>query len=208
MKYLITVLALIALCVPAFAQNGNNTTVKIFMHFTEDGAPVVATDNATVVNEIASPVPYTTYRGYVGLTDLTTGFTVVSFRLTNATVLCPGVFAPPSFVNLMPGNLAIGNPFDATGVTIASTECLPAPFQMIGYASLFYLADSCQLEILDHQDYPRWVVDCQDPGGVNYYCVWLNGGVGTTATAGDVECEANVPVEDATWGAIKALYRS
>jgi len=207
MKYLLLTLAIAALAVPAFGQEGNNTTVKIFMHFTEDASPTVATDNATVVNEIATPTAFTTYRGYVGLTDLTTGFTVVSFRLTNATVDCPGVFAPPSFVNLMPGNLAIGDPFDATGVTIASTECLTAPFQMIGYASLFYLGGACAIDILDHADYPRWVVDCQEPGVVNYYCVWLNGGFGTTANAGDAMCEANTPVEDATWGGIKALYR-
>lgn len=209
MKYVLIALALAALCVPAFAQDGDNTTVKAFIHITPDAAPVVPTNNLTVTNVLMSPTAYTSHRAYLGLTDLSTGFTVISFRLTNVMTSCPGVFGAASFVNLMPGNLVIGNPFDEIGATIASTNCLTAPFQIVGYASLFYLADtgSCQIDILDHGQYPRWVVDCNTPGKVNYYCVWLNGGFGTAASSGDVECAANTPVEDATWTSIKALYR-
>lgn len=207
MKYVLIALALVALCVPAFAQDGDNTTVKFFVHMTEDASPVLPTDNATVVNEYPSPTLYANVRAYVGLTDLTTGFTAISFRMTNGTTACPGVVGAQSFTNLMPGDLVIGDVFGATGATIASTGCLTAPFQLIGYASYFYLGGACQIEILDHADYPRWVVDCEAPGGVNYYCVWLNGGIGTTAPAGDVGCEADTPVEAATWTSIKALYR-
>ena len=208
MKYLITALALIALCAPAFAQDGDNTTVKAFLHVTQAAGPGVPTDNATVANEMPGAAATQTVDIYFGLTDLTTGFTVISFRLTDVVAGCPGVMATQSFVNLMPGNLAIGDPFDATGVTIASTECLLAPFQIVGYATCFYLGGACQMEILDHADYPRWVVDCNEPGRMNPYCVWKNAGVGTTAPAGDPGCDANVPVEDATWTSIKALYGS
>ena len=218
MKYVLIALALAALCVPALAQVGDNPEVKIFIHVTDDAdPPVVPTDNATVVNEF-SPAPYTNVRAYVGLTDLTTGFTVISFRLNDAMVDCADVMATQAFVNLMPGGLAIGNAFGdpgnpgsgTDGITIASTECLLAPFQLIGYATYFYLGGECQIEILDHgyTEYARWVVDCQEPGVVNLYCVWLNGGVGgATPPAGDVGCEANTPVEDSSWGNIKALYR-
>ena len=207
MKYLITALALIALCAPAFAQDGDNTTVKAFLHVTQAAGPGVPTDNATVANEMPGAAATQTVDVYLGLTDLTTGFTVISFGLSNSLADCPGVMATQSFVNLMPGNLMIGDPFDGVGATIASTECLPGPFQIVGYATYFYLGGACQIEIVDHAEYPRWVVDCNDPGRVNYYCVWKNAGVGTTAPAGDVGCTADTPVEDATWSSIKALYR-
>ncbi len=207
MKYVLIACALVALCVPAFAQTGSNTTVKAFLHLTPDASPVVPTNNQTVVNEVLAPTSLVVQRAYLGLTDLSTGFTVISFRLSNSLTSCPGVVATQSFVNLMPGNLMIGDPFTGNGATIASTSCLNAPFQIVGYATYFYLGGACQINILDHVQYPRWVVDCQDPGKVNYYCVWLNAGLGTTAAAGDTECGANTPVEDKTWTSIKALYR-
>jgi hypothetical protein len=120
-------------------------------------------------------------------------------------------------VNLLPGNLAIGSAFgdgsaSATdGITVASTECISGPFALVGYAEYFYLGGDFTVEILQHaneeHDWRRWIVDCQEPGVVDYWCVWLNGAVGAaTPPAGDEGCEANTPVEDATWGSIKALY--
>ena len=125
------------------------------------------------------------------------GWTVISFRLNDVLVDCPGVMGTQTFVNLMPGGLAIGNPFDAVGVTIASTECLPGepPF-VIGYSSYFYLGGSCTISILDHGEYPRWVVDCQDPGQVFYY-----------EPMGEGYVNGGSPVEDVSWGAIKSMYR-
>ena len=220
MKYVLVALALAALCVPAVAQVGDNPDIKIFIHLTDDAdPPVLPTDNATVVNEF-SPAAFTTIRAYVGLTGFATGMTVISFRLNDAVSDCPGVMATQAFVNLLPGGLAIGNAFGdpgnpgsgTDGVTLASSECMPGFYDivLVGYAEYFYLGGECQIEILDHgyAEYARWVVDCQTPGVVNLYCVWLNGGVGgATPPAGDVGCEANTPVEDATWTLIKALYR-
>jgi hypothetical protein len=71
--------------------------------------------------------------------------------------------------------------------------------------SIFYLGGDCSLEIVDHLEYPRWVVDCSDPGEVDYYCVYMNGSIGeAVAPAGDCP---GTPVEPATWGSIKAMYR-
>ena len=218
MKYVLIVLALAALCVPAFAQDGENPGIKIFIHVTDDTSPV-PTDNATVVNEF-SPAALTTVRAYVGLTDFSTGMTVISFRLNDAVASCPGVMATQGFTSLLPGGLTIGNVFgdpgnpggETDGVTLASTECMPGPYDilLVGYAEYFYLGGACAIEILDHgnTDWARWVVDCQDPGVFNAYCVWMNGAVGGAAVpAGDPDCEADTPVEDVTWTSIKALYR-
>jgi hypothetical protein len=147
-------------------------------------------------NEV-TPAPYTTVDSYV-VGDFTAygagGWETISFRLSNPLADCPGVMATASFVNLLPGNLAVGD--WSTGLTIASTECLWGPPIVIGYLSCFYLGGSCTISIEEHPDYPLWVVDCQEPGQVFYYEA-----VGVGYVAG------GSPVEDVSWGSIKSMYR-
>jgi hypothetical protein len=179
-----------ALTVTALA--GGNPDVKGYITF----------DPAGQVHE-ATPAPYTSVNAYICFTDLGMGLTSASFRVTDVMTACPGSFAPPSFVNLLPGDLAIGNVF--TGITVASTGCEAPPTVCVGYVSLFYLGVPCCLELLDHPEYPRWVTDCNDPAQVDYYCVLAHGSI-AGAPCPDGDCEQN-PVEDATWGGIKSLYR-
>ncbi len=68
--------------------------------------------------------------------------------------------------------------------------------------SMFYLGVPGTVNIIDHPDYPRWVVDCNDE--VDFYCLLNNGGVLMDAPETG-ECIS--PVEESTWGGIKALYR-
>jgi hypothetical protein len=142
--------------------------------------------------------------------------TTVSFVLNIATAQRPDVMATQSFVNLLPGNLAIGDPF-VEGVTVASTECMLMDPVIVGYGSYFCmgntpgLEDAC-IKLRDHVGYPRWVVDCQEPGVEDYYCVagfgTILGPNGTlTCTDGVEVCPCGSPVEDATWGGIKAMYQ-
>jgi hypothetical protein len=153
------------------------------------------------VHEI-HPALYAPVDAYVMLSqpDLfpTDGFTTISFALSTT----PGMSTPPSFTNLLPGNLSIGT-WD-TGITLASTECIFDFPAQIGYLSFVYLGTPGDIAIVDHPDYPRWLVDCQDPGQVHSYCVYWNGGVGKEGVEGD--CGVS-PVEDLTWGGIKSLYR-
>ena len=181
----LAIAALICLvAVPAFA--GDNPDVKAYISFDPAGDP---TQNAV------APAPYTTVNAYFCLTDIGpgagVGVTTVSFLLNNAIGDCPGVMATQAFVNLMPGGLAIGDPF-AGGVTIASTVCMDADPVIVGYGSYFYLGGDCCIEILDHVDFPRWVVDCQEPGQVDYYCVLGHGTVGG-ATCPPGDCPTGVP---------------
>ena len=216
MKYFLIALAVVALSVSAFAQDGDNTTAKMFVHVTDGASPVLPTNNLTVVNEY-SPAAFTTVRAYIGLTDLSTGFISVVFKLNNVLTQYPGIVGTQSFTNLLPGNLAIGDPFGTPGdpggtgdgVTLA-VACQTGSFHLVGYVEYFYLGGEFSVEIIPHGNpaWDHWVVDCNEPGRVNAWCLWLNGGVGgMTAPAGDTECSANTPAEDATWGAIKALYR-
>ena len=52
----------------------------------------------------------------------------------------------------------------------------------------------------------KMLVDCNFDADV--FCVCANGGIGMTAADGDEGCDCvGSPVEDATWGSIKSLYR-
>jgi hypothetical protein len=116
----------------------------------------------------------------------------------------PGMSGAVAFTSLLPGQLFIG-PWDE-GITMASTECHTERFLYLARLDLIYLGEPGDVMILDHPQWPRWALDC-DPAEVDYYCVWMHGGVGKDALEGDEECFPVVPVEDATWGSVKALYR-
>jgi hypothetical protein len=172
--------------------------------------------DAQYTSEVQSridPVPYTSVIAYIGASRIDgepEGITVVSLRLNDMISGCPGVVATQAFMNLLPGGLTIGNPFGTPGVTIASTECFTVPYSevtYIGRVEFFYLGGACDLQILDHWQYPRWVVDCGEPGNVTTYCVWSNGGIGKDPVGGDASCQPNTAVEATSWGAIKAMYR-
>ena len=191
-------IAVLVLAVSTVAFAGNNPQVYAYVSFDPAGDPL---QNAV------APAAYTTINAYVCLGCVEGGMTVISFLMNNAMANCPGVIATQSFVNLLPGGLAIGDAFAAPGITIASTECMTMDPVIIGYGTYFYLGGDCVVSILDHVDYPRWVVDCQEPGVVDFYCLDGHGAIGTAVPPAGEDCLCDSPVEDATWGGIKALYR-
>ena len=147
------------------------------------------------------PATYSAVDAYVMFSNpgfLFDGFTTVSFALS----VTPGMSSPPAFTPLLPGGLAIGA-WD-TGITIASTECMTTFPVQIGRLSFVYTGVPGDVAIIDHPDYPRWIVDCDEPGEVFEYCVYWNGGVGKPGVVGD--CGVS-PVENVTWGAVKSMYR-
>jgi len=110
------------------------------------------------------------------------------------------------FVSLLPDGHVWG-PWDE-GTVLVSPYCLTDRFLYVARISFVYLGTPGDIRILDHPEYPRWVMDCHEPSAeLDYYCVWMHGGVGKNAIEGDEECFPVVPVEDMTWGSVKALYR-
>lgn len=212
MRYVLIAVMVAALTTTAFG--GANPNCKIFVHIEADDTPD-AVDNATVVNELLTTTPYQSYYAYIGLTDLgietnpseNDGLTVASFLINDIVASYPGVVGSQGFESLLPGGLAIGNAFSG-GITISGTECTPGPFAIIGVVSLFYLTGGCTIEVLDHTEYPRLIVDCTPGEGQrDYYCVWKNGGLGMAAPAGEAGCEADTPVLESTWSSVKAMFR-
>ena len=183
-----------ALCVPAFA--GGNPDVQIYISFDQTGA-------GAPVHQYTM-VPYTYFSAYICVTELDMGFTGVSFALTDLDTENPGMFAfPPVFST--PFETQAGNVY--TGISVATGTCRTEEVVIVGQLSMLpnVAGDVC-LEIKDYPAFPRWVVDCTLPyGEVDFYCVLAHGTLGG-GNCPDGDCEI-VPVEDATWGSIKALYR-
>ena len=186
MRIFLAMIMIMAIAVPALA--GGNPNVVGYIDF----------DPPNRVHS-AMPAPYATVLAYICFGDLDMGMAGVSFMINDVMVDCPGVFAPPSFTNILPGDLAIGNYL--TGITLASTDCMTDADVCVAYVSLYYLGGACCIELLDHPDYPRWLLDCNDPAEVDFYQHLAHGSIGGAI------CPDASPVEDATWGSIKAMYK-
>jgi len=148
------------------------------------------------------PQQYTEFDAYIGMyvvgdTPATDGFTAVSFALQFTPELL--VVPSTSFDALLPGSMHIGSWED--GITVIGDGCAGGQYEVsyLGCVEVFYLGGSGDIQIIDHPGYPKWVVDCDDPGAVHEYEVGSQGGVWQLPST---------PVEARSWGAIKALYRN
>ena len=189
-------LGLVAVLVSGAAAGGN-PDVRVYIDF----------DPPNYAHEMV-PVPYETFDAYVCMDNVEGGVTTVSFRVTDLVAEYPAVFATQNWTQLFPGQLPLCWPYSEWGSTIHADDCMTeddGPV-LVGYLSYFYLGNgSACLEILDHVGYPRWVVDCADPGEVDYYCVLANGRINGGACP-DGDC-TQTPLQDGTWGMVKAMYR-
>ena len=176
------------------AMAGLNPNARVYIDF----------DPPNYVHQISPPL-YTLVDAYICVDQLSGGAMAFSLRMEDPESSCAGVVALVTWQVLLPGPITPPPPpWEGPGTTLASTECLgPGPIAL-AKISIFYLGGDCSLAILDHDDYPRWVVDCEGPAGIDSYCVLANGSIGA-AQPPSGDCPT--PVESAAWGVIKALYR-
>lgn len=148
------------------------------------------------VESRVDPTPYATVSAYVGMAGVAGGLTVVSFALEVGPL---SVLVPVEFESLLPGNLFVGS-WDS-GITVASTECVGVSGQLVylGRLDMFYLGGQGDVIIIDHPDWPRQAVNCDEPGEFFEFVVGNHGGVGKDPVS--------TPVKAATWGSIKAMFR-
>jgi hypothetical protein len=90
------------------------------------------------------------------------------------------------------------------GITVVNPDCWDTWPVTLGYLSLFYLGNPGLVEIVPHVDNGHSYITCGDPGEVIDYCYVLHGGIGMQPYE-TTYCGS--PVENITWGAVKALYR-
>jgi hypothetical protein len=192
MRALIVIAVVAAFVLPATA--GYNPDCQVCIDFSG-----TANSWADVQSRV-DPVLYETFDAYICIYGIN-AFAGICFM----GYVTPGMSTPPAFTNLLPGAASIGT-WD-TGIVMASNDCHTERFLYVAKLGFVYLGTPGDVMILDHPEYPRWVMDCPVPGNVDFYCVWMHGGVQKDALEGDEECFPVVPVEDATWGTIKSMYR-
>ncbi len=191
---------LIVMCVVLItslaAVAGQNPNVRVYVSFDPDAYV------PSIVPEL-----YTTFSGYIVMDCLGTvgqagGMSWMALR----TEITPGFSSVVSFAPLVPMPIPITWPELDGDIMIAPYECITADPCALVWISMFYIGGSGCIQIVDHHDYPRWVVDCED--NIDFYCVLSHGSVsGGDCPPGDPDCDCTVtPVESLSWGRVKALY--
>ena len=185
---------LLVIALTSAACAGGNPNVTFYMSFSPDER-VFAID----------PEPYTTVNAFLFLGNVESGVSQMWFRISKVWEEYPGVISFPSYTGFKewPGECDAGSIFE--GKWVCSTSCEDEPEELFYSLSFFYYSGSCCIKLLEHPEYPRWVSDCSDPGELDYWCVESHASIGG-AVCPDGDCEVN-PVEDTTWGGIKALYK-
>ncbi len=109
----------------------------------------------------AEPAMYTSFDAYVVLDGANPGNLPGGLRtLTLRLGVGDGTSSTPQFESLLPKKLVMGGWRE--GIMMASAPCTAEEHIVIGVLHLFYLGKPGSVSILDHPDFPRWVVDCED----------------------------------------------
>jgi len=191
----------IALCVILLASvvavAGQNPNVRLYVSFDAD----------EYVPDF-TPAIYTSFDAYICMDCLGTegepgGMCVIAFR----TEITPGFTAVTSFSPMVSMPIPITWPELDGDIWMTPYGCItddPCPLVRI---SMFYIGGSGCIQIVDHHDYPRWVIDSEDD--VDFYCVRSHGSIaGGDCPPGEVGCDCGAtPVDQSSWGVLKALYR-
>ena len=128
------------------------------------------------------------------------------YNISLALYVSPEMSLNTGYENALPNPLHIGD-FEE-GITIASFDCVQESPVAFAIAHIIYSGVPGDVMILDHPMWPRWVVDCGEPTPeVDYYCLLSHGGVGKDPVPTGEQCGCPSPVQDVSWGSIKALFR-
>ncbi len=109
----------------------------------------------------ADPAMYTSFDAYVVLEGANAGNLPGGLRtLTLRLGVTNGTSSPPEFESLLPKKLVLGGWRE--GIMMASAPCTADEHVVVGVLHLFYLGKPGAVRILDHPEFPRWVVDCEN----------------------------------------------
>ena len=128
------------------------------------------------------------------------------YNISLALYVTPEMSLHTSYENALPSPHSIGD-FEE-GITLSSFDCVQESPVAFAIAHIIYSGTPGDAMILDDPRWPRWVVDCSEPfGQVDYYCLLSHGGVGKEPVPTGEACGCPTPVQDGSWGSIKALFR-
>ncbi len=200
MKRLLVVLMVAALAAPAFA--GQNPDLAMFLDLDNDTANVPVNEVCPAVNEtFVAYVCFDSFGPNGGLLGAAFLFqrTFAGFKLLQ--------------LNLMPG-LDFGDvEVDGWAITAGADCQYPDENGVLVAASIqyLYLGAPGTITIAPHPIDGNSAADCNNE--LDFWCVHsidgnvVSGHLGVCMTPPDGDCAPISPVEDATWGGIKSLYR-
>ena len=196
MRTVLAIIIAVALASTAFA--GMNPEVRAYITF-DQGDYVHRLD-------IGGSTPVTCY---LMLDCLVGGTTGMSFYIT----LTPGMYMagfegytkPAGWLELPYGT---GSFWASEGITFVSGSagCITEEPVLVATITMFGTGVAGDIMISDHTVYTREVTDCQEPAGVDPYCVLSHGAINKEPIVEDCPCGGSA-VEESSWGNIKALYR-
>jgi len=148
------------------------------------------------------PQPYTMATGYLVL-NLEVAWPYEMSAVSFAVDIVPWPASEPVFQAYQPLSITQGDWRE--GITVSFGECVeflqPVP---VASFSFLYMGGTHDVLIVDHPEYPRWLLDCSEPPEISIYCVLSHGSIGKMNPQwGDCGVDA---VENASWSSIKALY--
>ena len=193
MKCVLISLMVLAMAVPAFA--GENPNVRAFISFAPDCPDPYVHRTETLGGVVDIYVVLDCFGDGGGVRTLSCSFTTSGFGMA---------FAPTYF---LPAAQVIGGPDHVDGWVIASPECTyENECGVVVVLNQPYFVSGAGTVVLGPNPVDgQMVVDCNFDADL--FCVLANGGLAMDGPAGDAGCICIVPVEDATWGSIKSLYR-
>ncbi len=205
MKGILIAVMVLALAVPAFA--GLNPNVRAFVTM-DPAAYDFSAPDATGGSIITTYLCFDCFgdpavEGDGGLTGISL---VLDYQ-------CGGFTAGSADVSIFGAGAqtVIGGPDNLTdGWVIAVPQCVtPGPTDIICVATIpwYYTGPAGDIVILPSPVDGKATVDCNND--IDFFCVLSNGAIGQDViTPGDEDCDCPVsPVEDSSWGSIKAMYR-
>jgi hypothetical protein len=145
------------------------------------------------------PPPYTTVDAYVVMQYLPYDIYSIAFDIE----VDPSTGVLTDFIPAEPGYSVQGAPGE--GIIVASSDCFTEQPVVLGSTQIYYLGQPGFVNVVEHPYAGHTFVTCGDPGEEHGYCVTLGGGIGTGPLGVIIYCSN--PVENTTWGAMKALYR-
>lgn len=188
-------------------------------------APVMAGENPKVQGFISFDPTCTEPAPYVH----TTPFTAAGFYYCYVCFDCFGEGGGTRTVSFamdtddgLGGNLmALASDYSVFHATAQATGGPDTPYWLIG-ATVCVYPNECGIVTAVRQPFyvlaagatislgpgpvdGQMVVDCVFDA--DQFCVLSNGAIGTDPPAGDDDCDCETPVEPASWGSIKAMYR-
>ena len=195
MKRVLIALMVLAMAVPAFA--GQNPNARAFISFAPDCPDPYVHYTAATSGLVDCYLVVDCFGEDGAMRGISLKWTTSGFGMA---------FAP---VFYLPGAQQVGGPDHVDERWVITGDDCVYPNEcgiVVVLNQPYYVSGAGTITLGPNTVDGQMLVDCLFDA--DQFCVAGNGGLGMDPPPGDVDCECTPsPVEDATWGSIKSLYR-